>query len=323
VQEYGSKQLSADDVVRLREQDLLAHLHTSTEGLTSAQAQERLTQYGHNDLGKKKRKHFVVELLHHFKSPLIIILLIATIISFIIGQTIDATIIAAMILLSVLLDFIQEHRAEHAAEALERRISTTSTVLRDKKTIEIPLTLLVPGDIIHLSAGDIIPADCRIITAKDFFVDQSALTGESFPLEKHPEAIAHDTGNISTWSNYLFMGTAVVSGSSIAVVVKTGQHTEYGAIVRKSLETRPETEFERGLDNFGLLIMKTTLILVAFVFITQALFKNDILTSLLFAIALAVGLTPELLPMILSINLSKGAVAMSHKGVIVKRLASI
>jgi Mg2+-importing ATPase len=228
--------------------------------------------------------------------------------------------------MSVLLMFVQESRAEKAAEELRERVAVTVAVLRDGVKKEIRLSQVVPGDIVTLCAGDVVPADARVIGTKDFFVDQSALTGESFPVEKtftpiKPECVLRTT----EWDNYLFMGTSVMSGTATAVVVKTGGSTEYGKIVRKIIERRPETEFERGLRRFGYLIMEVTFILVTFVFLILAVrySGSQVLQSFLFAVALAVGLTPELLPMILSINLSKGAIAMSKKGVIVKRLASI
>ena len=250
--------------------------------------------------------------------------MVATTISFLSGQLINSIIIFFMILISVILDFFQEYRAEKAAEKLRKRVTTTIKVLRDGIGKEISVSDVVPGDIICLSAGDIVPADSRLINSKDFFLDQSALTGESFPVEKIAEPLkSKDISTITNWNNYLFMGTSVLNGTCTAVVVKTGNSTEYGEIVKKTVERRPETSFEKGLSKFGYLIMKVIFLLVLFVFVVNTLFKHDILQSLLFAIALAVGVTPELLPMIVSINLSKGAMVMSKKGVIVKRLASI
>nr|MDO8135518.1 HAD-IC family P-type ATPase [Candidatus Njordarchaeum guaymaensis] len=207
---------------------------------------------------------------------------------------------------------------------MTERVATTTTVLRDGVKQEIKLSEVVPGDIVYLSAGDIVPADARVIDAKDVHVDQAALTGESFPVEKTPDPLKfREISTITGWDNYLFMGTSLVAGSATAVVVKTGGFTEYGKIAKKIAERRPETEFERGLRRFGYLIMQVTFLLVIFVFFINALYLRGILESLLFAVALAVGLTPELLPMILSVNLSKGALAMEKKGVIVKRLSSI
>ncbi|MGB9622919.1 MAG: HAD-IC family P-type ATPase, partial [Candidatus Bathyarchaeia archaeon] len=264
----------------------------------------------------------VIAFLYHFRSPLVIILLIAGAITGFLGEITNAAIIYTIITMSVGLSYHQESKAEKAAESLKRLVATTATVIRDGIRKEIPISKVVPGDIILLTAGDLVPADARVLSAKDFFVDQSALTGESFPVEKLPGQIP-SKGSIQEWKNFVFMGTSVISGSCTAVVVRTGNNTEFGRIAKTLLKPAPETEFQKGLRRFGALIMQTTLVLVIFVFFVLALLKEDPLQSLLFAVALAVGLTPELLPMILTINLSRGAVCMSKKGVIVKRLASI
>ena len=237
-----------------------------------------------------------------------------------------SVVIYTMVFLSVSLAYYQENNASKAAELLRAKVATSATVLRDNNKREIILPLIVPGDIICLSAGDIAPADARVIEARDLFVNQSALTGESFPVEKTSAPIKAKEASITEWNNYLFMGTSIVSGSSLALVVRTGGLTEYGKIAQKLVDKVPETEFERGTKQFGFLIMQVTFLLVMFVFMINALLHPDakgILQALLFAVALAVGLTPELLPMIITINLSKGAQAMSKKGVIVKRLSSI
>ncbi len=309
--------------------EVLAQLGSSQSGLTSEAAGKALETYGRNEVAKKKKRAAIIEFILRFKNPLVLILLVAGIISGLFGELVNATIIFIIIMMSVVLDFFQESKAEKAAEDLKERVATTATVLRDGEKKEVKLAEVVPGDIVLLSAGDITPADARVIISKDFFVDQSTLTGESFPVEKTPSPITSENAcSVTDWSNYLFMGTSVVSGSATAVVVKTGGTTEFGKIVKRIMERRHETEFERGLRRFGYLIMEATLLLVFLVFIGRVfvlgtLDSRAVLESLLFAVALAVGLTPELLPMILSINLSKGAIAMSKKGVIVKRLTSI
>jgi Mg2+-importing ATPase len=235
-------------------------------------------------------------------------------------------IVLTIIFVSVTLDYYQESKAEKAAQLLKQKVTTTATVLRDKVKQEIKFPEIVPGDIVYVSAGDIAPADARVISAKDLFLNQSALTGESFPVEKTSGSIKAKEGAITEWSNYLFMGTSVISGTAAAVVVRTGSLTEYGKIAKKLIERPPETEFERGTKSFGFLIMQVTFLLVLFVFLIIALRNpttDGVVEALLFAVALAVGLTPELLPMIITINLSRGAMAMSKKGVIVKRLSSI
>ena len=277
-------------------------------------------------MARKQKRSAIVSFLLHFKSPLIIILLAASIFAGATGDIADFSIIFIIVLISVGIDHYQESKAENAAELLKEKVSTTATVLRDNSKKELKLSQIVPGDIIYLSAGDIAPADARIINAKDLFINQSALTGESFPVEKTPnklESINLQSGSITEWNNYLFMGTSTVSGTATAVVIKTGGLTEYGKIAKKLVTKPPETEFERGVKGFSYLIMQVTFVLILFVFIVLALFHRGIIESLLFAAALAVGLTPELLPMIITMNLSKGAVNMSKKGVIVKHLPSI
>ena len=304
--------------------EVLGRLGTSVTGLTTAEAERRLEIYGTNEVARKGKRSAPLEFLSHFTSPVTILLIIAAIISGVVGDPVDAIIILSIVLVSVILDFTQEYRAGRAAEALQKRVATTATALRDGTKQDIGISELVPGDVIALSAGDIAPADARIISVKDFFVDQSALTGESFPVEKTAAPLSDtDVSDSTRWNNYLFMGTSVTNGTATAVITRTGDATQYGEIVRKSVERKPETEFEGGLRRFGYLIMQVTFALVIFVFFINALFKRDVLNSLLFSVALAVGLTPGLLPMILSINLARGASVMSKKGVIVKRLASI
>jgi len=314
---------SMEELLGLPISELLVRLSTSELGLTSQEAESRLKIYGFNELAKRKRRTVIVEFLFHFRSPLIIILLLAGLISGLFGEIINATIIFSIVLVSVFLDFYQESKAERAAEILREKVTTTATVLRDGIRQEVKLSEIVPGDIICLSAGDIVPADGRVINAKDLFLDQSALTGESFPVEKIASPLEARSATITEFNNSLFFGTSVVSGAATAVVTKTGNFTEYGKIAKKLIAREPETEFERGIRRFGFLIMEITFLLVLFVFFINALYRRGVLESLLFAVALAVGLTPELLPMIVSVNLSKGALAMSKRGVIVKRLVSI
>ncbi len=325
------------DILTTPVDTLLGRMEVSAAGLTSDEATARLETHGTNEIAKRHKTSIVIDFLSHFRSPLVIILLIAAIVSGVLGEPVNTAIIVSIVLLSVILDFTQEHRAERAAESLRKRVATNATVFRDGAKREIDVAELVPADVIFLSAGDIVPADARIMEARDFFVDQSALTGESFPVEKTTQPIAvEDVEDTTRWNNYVFMGTSVTNGTATALVVRTGSSTQYGEIARKSAEKKPETEFESGLRRFGVLIMQVTFVLVILVFFINAskavFYKPDspeqdllgtITTSLLFAVALAVGLTPELLPMILSINLARGATAMSRKGVIVKRLSAI
>jgi P-type Mg2+ transporter len=321
----SSNLINTEEMLSLPAEDIVSRLGTSiTAGLSPEEVTERQGKYGSNEVAKKGKRPVIIEFLSHFWSPVTIILIIAAIISGVLGNPINTAIILSIVMVSVILDFTQEYRAGKAAEALRQRVATTATVLRGGIKQDIDVTLLVPGDIITLSAGDIVPADARIISARDFFVDQSALTGESFPVEKTADLVNKADIKVSAnWQNYIFMGTSVTNGTATAVITRTGNATEYGEIVRESAEKKPPTEFEGGLRKFGYLIMQVTFALVIFVFFINALLKKDIMESLLFSVALAVGLTPGLLPMILSINLARGASAMSKKGVIVKRLASI
>ena len=328
--------LSNEEILCLSQDEILKKLNTSlSSGLTSKAAEKALTVYGYNELEKKKKRTALVDFFYRFRNPMIIILLVAALITASTGDLISPTIIFIIILISVVLDFVQETRAENAAEALQQRVATKVTVVRDNEKKEIPLSLVVPGDIIFLAAGDLVPAEARIVESKDLHVDQSALTGESFPAEKSEAPIKREcVQDVEEWSDYLFMGTSVVSGSAKAVAVKTGTNTEYGQITKELAKRRPSTEFEKGLARFGFMITQVTLILVLSVFVGRVFYgvyflkqtestTTFVLQSLLFAAALAVGLTPELLPAILSLNLAKGAISMSKKGVIVKRLSSI
>jgi len=291
-------------------EELYKKLETSENGLSEEEAKRRLEIYGFNEVKKKRITFFQMLLLHIF-NPIILLLLFASILSFFLGEKIDSMIILIIIGISLTLDLIQEHKASKAAEMLKERVSVTATVIREGKRREVKVSELVPGDIIVLSAGDIVPADCRVIFAKDFFVDESSLTGESYPVEKDANK-----------NNLLMMGSSVMSGSAIAIIIATGTQTEYWKIV-KGVERVTETEFERSLRRFGYMILQVSFVLIIFVFAINALFKRSILESLLFSVALAVGLTPSLLPLILTLNLSSGAIRMSKKGTIVKKLSSI
>jgi Mg2+-importing ATPase len=331
-----SQSASLEEILSLPVQDVFARLDTSQSGLTSQEAANRLQVYGYNELAQKKKRTGVVEVLYHLRNPLVFILLFAGLISGIISieqnqQPVDAIIIFSIVIMSVVLDVYQESKAENSAEMLKKRVVTTATVLRDGAKKEVRLPEVVPGDIVYLSAGDVVPADSRVISLKDLYVDQSGLTGESFPVEKTtaPPKEAKSV-TITEANDYIFLGTSVVSGTANAVAVRTGGSTEYGKIAKELVGRPPETEFERGLRRFGFLIMQVALVLVIFIFFINTFVKSfffnqsaDVLNSLLFAVAIAVGLTPELLPMIVSVNLSEGALEMSKKEVIVKRLASI
>ena len=303
-------------------EQLFTVLKTSAQGLTSEEAKARQELYGRNDLSQIRKRPIIFQFLEHFKNFLVIILLLAAVISIFTGGITSAAVIIAIVFISVTIDFFQEYRATQAAELLKQKIITKASVLRDGKQLELPIFDLVPGDLISLSAGDIVPADARMLSGRDLYVNQSALTGEPYPVEKNPSA-PDPAKSLTEAENYIFLGTSVVSGTATAVVTKIGLATEFGNVAKTLVARPPETEFERGLKQFSYLMTRFVFSLVIFVFFFNTLFKHDVLESLLFSVALAVGMVPELLPMILSLNLSKGAIAMSDKGAIVKHPASI
>ena len=301
---------------------VLEHFKLTKEGLTSKEAAVRLTQYGENSIEAKKKTSGMILFLGQFKNPIIIILIIATLISAATGEWIDASIILLIILGSAILSFLQEYSASNAIEQLRAKVQAKTIVLRDGKSIEIPSTKVVPGDIITLSSGSLIPADGLIMKSLNFFVNQSILTGESLPSEKKATVVGEDS-SMEERVNCVFMGTNVHSGSATVLVMETGSNTEFGEIAKKLTLRPPETEFENGVRHFGYLLTKIMLLLTLSVFAINVIFKRPAIDSLLFSVALAVGITPQLLPAIISITLSKGSRSMAKAGVIVRRLTAI
>jgi Mg2+-importing ATPase len=302
--------------------DLRVALGSSADGLSTEMAHQRLNQVGHNLLVAKVKTTPIQIFLGQFKSPIVLILLFATAVSIFVQEWVDAVIILAIVLGSALLSFYQEYNASGAVEKLKAQVSLKTLVLRDGKKIEIPAEEIVPGDLVLLSAGSLIPADGVLLEAKDFFVNQAVLTGETFPVEKKVEAVAEDA-SMAERTNCVFMGTNVRSGSGVALIVETGERTAFGQIADTLNLRPPETEFERGVRHFGLMLAEMMMVLVVLVFALNVYFKKPILDSLLFSIALAVGLTPQLLPAIIGVNLSKGSQAMAKAGVIVRKLNAI
>jgi Mg2+-importing ATPase len=290
---------------------LLADRSSPLSGLSPAEAATRLRRYGPNEPGRAPRFSALGELLRGLANPLVLVLLLASVAAAVVGQFVSAAITAAMIVLSVALNFVQSYRSQRAAERLRARVTQTATVVRDGVPCRVPLREVVPGDVVLLAAGDLVPADARLIEAKDLFLNEAALTGESLPCERHAGA------------DVVLRGTSVVSGTGVAVVTATGPATQFGRVAAQLGARPPETEFERGTRRFGALILRLVLFLVLVVFLVNALLRRDTLESFLFAVALAVGLTPEMLPMIVSVTLAAGAVRMARRGVIVKRLAAI
>ena len=302
--------------------DILNSLESAKEGLTGSEASRRLSLYGANLLNPPKRSDVLTLLISQFKSPIILILLFATGLSFFLHDPIDAIIILSIVLVSGLLGFWQERGASNAIEKLLSIVQIKAAVLRDGNSIEIPVEQIVPGDIVILNAGDIIPGDGLVQDSKDLFVDEAMLTGETFPVEKGPAVLPAETP-LAQRTNALWMGTHVVSGTASQLIVRTGIETEFGKVSDR-LKLRPqETEFEHGIRRFGYFLMEVTLMLVVTIFAFNVYLARPVLDSFLFSLALAVGLTPQLLPAIISINLSHGAKRMAEKKVIVKRLASI
>ena len=301
--------------------DLLTKLQTTPQGLTQAEAQSRLAGSAglqkQNPLGK-----MLLLLLSQFQSPIILILIFAAVLSVFLHDATDAVIILAIVLVSGLLGFWQERGAADAVQKLLAVVQIKATCERGGKPVDVRTDEVVPGDVVVLHAGDIVPADCLILESKDLFVNEAALTGETFPVEKSVATLPADTA-LAKRTNSLFLGTNVVSGTAQAVAVLTGRTTEFGKVSQTLTRKPPETEFEHGIRQFGYLLMEVTLLLVLGIFAANVYFHRPVLESLLFSLALAVGLTPQLLPAIISINLAHGAKKMAAEKVIVKRLAAI
>lgn len=304
--------------------DILKRIGTDpVKGLTEHTAEEHIASYGRNVFEEKKRWQPIIDFIWSFFNPLILLLIFASIISASFGEVRDFLLIISIIIVSGSVSYYQHFKAEHQAEKLKQKVVLTATVIRQGEKKELPFAHITIGDIVYLSVGDIVPADCRIITATECSIDESVLTGESFPATKTPDTILDKKTELSKRTNMAYRGTHVTSGEATAIVVAIGQMTEFGKIAGEILMKKPETNFDHSINEFGFLLMKSTLLLTIFVFFTNALFKHELIGSFLFALALAVGLTPELLPIILTINLAKGAMKMSKKQVIVKYLPAI
>ena len=302
--------------------EMLQRLHTTAKGLTGDEAGEQLARYGANRLRPAKRSDVWSLLLRQFGSPIILILLFATGLSLCLGDRIDAFIILFIVLVSSSLGFWQERGASNAVEKLLSIVQIKAAVLRDGNSERVPVEKIVPGDVVVLDAGDVVPGDGLVLESKDLFVDEAMLTGETFPVEKAPALLPAETP-LGQRSNALWMGTHVVSGTATALVVDTGKTTEFGKVSER-LKLRPnETDFEQGIRQFGYFLGEVTLVLVVAIFAINVYLARPVLEAFLFSLALAVGLTPQLLPAIISVNLAHGAKRMAKKRVIVKRLASI
>lgn len=303
-------------------QKLFSGLNAGPTGLAQGDAEQRLKQHGSNVLRNHARRRAVAAFLSRFQNPLVLLLVAAAAVSAFVHEETSFVIICVMVLASVTLDFVQEYRADRAAERLRDSISNTARVIRDGTPTDVPVAGVVPGDVVLLSAGDRVPADGWVLEVRDFFVSQAQLTGEPYPVEKSAgEAPAGSDPESAVHA--VFMGSSVISGTARVLICRTGMSTFLGQIAESLDKRPPPTAFEYGTRQFGLLLMRITFLLVLFVLFVNTFFHRPWLETFLFAIALAVGLTPELLPMVVSVTLSRGALRMADKKVIVKRLAAI
>jgi len=308
---------------RCDEATVLARLGARAEGLSEAEVASRLSQIGPNAIAHTRRRSAPMLLVDNVRNPLIILLVVLSLVSYLTGDVRAAVVVLGMVVLGVVLRFVQERRADNAAARLQAMVSSTATVVREGRAQEIPLAGLVPGDVIRLGAGDMVPADIRLLGTKDFFFNQSALTGEAMPVEKRagPAPIAIDSP--LDLPNVCFLGSNVESGAGTAVVVHTGERTYFGALAASLGGERRLTSFDKGVNGFTWLMLRFIAVLVPTVFVINGLSRGDWVEAFLFALAVAVGLTPEMLPMIVTVNLAKGAMTMARQKVIVKRLNSI
>ncbi len=322
----GNKAQFSDQLLEKARTDTdtaLKDLESRLSGLSAPEVEARLKRDGLNEIAREKRTSPLMRLWDNVKNPLVILLIALGVLSYLTGDLRAMIVIFVMVVLGVVLRFFQELRADNAAEKLKAMVNTTATVVRDSKDTEVPLKLLVPGDIIRLNAGDMVPADMRILSAKDLFLNQAALTGESLPIEKKAAPASADVQNPLELPDICFLGSNVESGTATGVVVHTGDRTYFGSLAASIVGQRQLTSFDKGVNQFTWLMIRFIVIMVPAVFLLNGLSKHDWAQAFLFAMAVAVGLTPEMLPMIVTVNLSKGALAMARKKVIVKRLNAI
>ena len=311
------------EMAHLDSATVLNKLGSGIDGLSEHEVRVRLKQFGRNTLDWEHRQSSFSRFLSNARNPLVLLLMALGLLSFLTGDLRATVVIFVMVILGIVLRFVQETRADHAAEKLKAMVSNTATAVRHGKESEIPLQRLVPGDIIHLAAGDMVPADVRMLFTKDLFINQSALTGESMPVEKKAGAILADIINPLELTNIRFHGSNVVSGAVTDVVIHTGNQTYFGTLAASIVGQRQLTSFDLGINKFTWLMILFIAVMVPTVFLLNGISKHNWTEAFLFALAVAVGLTPEMLPMIVTVNLCKGAMAMARKKMIVKRLNSI
>src|SRR5271165_7149071 len=316
--EIGPEEIWTEPIDRL-----LIRLATSRAGLATAEVQSRVARYGPNTAVTVKHSPPWLKFLARFRNPLVIILLVASGLSAATGDVASFVIVMTIVTISMTIDFVQEVRAQNAVEALRRSVAVQATVRRDGASVSIPIDQLVPGDIVELIAGDLVPADSRLLESRDLFINQALLTGEPYPAEKQASDAPSGAENPAGASNAVFAGTSVISGTATIVVCRTGGRTALGHLATSLAEKPPATAFAVGIRRFGMLIMRLTVLMVLFVLVVNISFQRPVLESLMFALALAVGLTPELLPMIVTITLARSAMELAKRKVIVKRLSAI
>jgi Mg2+-importing ATPase len=315
--------LDPADIWKLPTKTLLARLATSPEGLTDTEARLRLAIHGPNEATATKRSPLWLQFLARFRNPLVIILLVASALSAATSDIASFFIVVTIVTISMTLDFVQEVRAQNAVETLRRSVAVRATVRRDRTTVSLPINQLVPGDIVELIAGDVVPGDSRLLESRDLFVNQSLLTGESYPAEKQAGDLPMGSEHLAGASNSVFAGTSVISGTATIAICRTGGKTALGNLAASLAEKPPATAFAVGIRRFGMLIMRFTVLMVLFVLVVNISYHRPLLEALMFALALAVGLTPELLPMIVTVTLARSAIELARKKVIVKRLSAI
>jgi Mg2+-importing ATPase len=311
-----------DDYWTRTPESLLAQLGSAQQGLSAPEAAERLRQYGLNRLSEEGSLSHIEILLRQLASPLQLLLVFAAIVAAATGEVTNAIIVLTILGASAYISYRREYSARAAAAALRERVKVRTTVIRDGAKCSVPAEEIVPGDIVLLSAGSLVPADSRVLEATDSYVSESVLTGESFPVEKSPSCLPADAP-LPQRSNCVYLGTNVRSGTVRCVVVRTGSATMFGTIAQRLTLRPPETEFDRGTRRFGYMLTSAMLVMVLIVFVAHMLAARPVVETLLFAVALAVGLSPELLPAILSVNLARGAQMMAQHGVLVRRLNAI
>ncbi len=305
-----------------KNEEAFQHVHAHPEGLKAKEAKRRLRTHGRSSIKPKKETNVFLLLLTQFKSPLILLLIFAAILSYILYDRTNALIILTIVIVSGFLGFLQERGAVNAVAKLLKLVQINARVMRDGKAYDIPSDEVVPGDIFLCSAGDVVPGDCLLLEANDLFMDEATLTGETYPVEKEVGVLNENT-ILSKRTNTLFMGSHVISGSAKALVIHTGKQTEFGGVCEHLKYRLPETSFEQGVRHFGFLLLNITLMLVIAIFGINIFLHRPVIDSFMFALALAVGLTPQLLPAIITINLSQGAKRMAKQNVIIKSLPSI